>query len=74
MCVDYRVLNKKTIKNRYHIPRIEELLDELHDAVYFSKIDLHSKHHQIHMREQDVEKTTFPAIMDITSSWSCHLV
>jgi hypothetical protein len=40
MCIDYKTLSKKTIKNRYPIPRIYELLDELHGAVYFTKIDL----------------------------------
>ncbi|GKB33487.1 putative reverse transcriptase domain-containing protein [Tanacetum coccineum] len=59
MCIDYHELNKLTIKNRYLLPRIDDLFDQLQRACYFSKIDLRSGYHQLRVHDDDISKTAF---------------
>nr|GEZ18622.1 putative reverse transcriptase domain-containing protein [Tanacetum cinerariifolium] len=59
MCIDYLELNKLTVKNRYPLPRIDDLFDQLQGSSVYSKIDLRSGYHQLRVREEDIPKTTF---------------
>ncbi|GJX87137.1 putative reverse transcriptase domain-containing protein [Tanacetum coccineum] len=59
MCIDYRELNKLTVKNRYMLPRIDDLFDQLQGSSVYSKIDLRSGYHQLRVRKEDIPKTVF---------------
>ena len=59
LCIDYQQLNKITIKNKYPLPRIDDLFDQLQGASVFSKIDLRSRYHKLRIKETDAPKTTF---------------
>jgi hypothetical protein len=59
LCIDYRALNEMTVKNKYPLPRIDDLFDQLGRSKYFSKIDLRSRYYQLKIRSEDVPKTVF---------------
>ena len=59
LCIDYRQINKVTIKNKYPLPQVNDLFDQVGGAKVFSKLDLWSGYHQINIKEEDVNQTTF---------------
>jgi hypothetical protein len=59
LCIDFRQLNKVIVKNKYSLPRIDDLFDQLKDVKIFSKIDLRSGYHQVRIKEEDISKTAF---------------
>ena len=61
LCIGYRELNKVTIKNKYPLPRIDDLFDQLNGARVFYKLDLQSGYHQLKVKKEDIQKTTFIA-------------
>ena len=64
MCVDYRALNAVTIKNKYPLPRVDKLFDQLHGASYFTKIDIRSGYHRVQICLADIPKTAFRTRFD----------
>jgi hypothetical protein len=59
LCVDYRTLNEVIVKNKYPLPRIDDMFDQFCGTCVFSKIDLRSRYHQLKIRECDIPKTAF---------------
>ena len=67
--MEYRELNKLTIKNRYPLTRIDDLFDQLQGRTIFSKIDLRSGYHQLRIKEEDIPKIAFRTRLGIISFW-----
>jgi hypothetical protein len=59
LCIDFRKVNKSTMKNKYPLPRIDDLFDQLRGSKIFSKIELRSGYHQVRIKEEDINKTYF---------------
>ena len=59
LCIDYRQLNKVTVKNKYPFPRIDDLFDQMRGAKVFSKVDLRSDYHQVRIKDEEIHKTSF---------------
>jgi hypothetical protein len=74
MCPYYRQVNKITIKDKFHVPIFDELLDELQGEKLFTKLDLHSRYHQIRMRQEEIPTTTFRTHEGNYDICLCHLV
>jgi hypothetical protein len=72
-CTDYRALNAAIIKDRFPIPTVEDMLDELYGASYFTKFDLQAGYHQVRVSPPDIPKLHSGHIMDIMSTWLCLL-
>ena len=66
LCIDYRQLNRVMIKNRYPLPRIDDLFDQLRGARVYSKIDFRTSYHQLRVKEIDIPKTTFRTLIRVT--------
>jgi hypothetical protein len=73
MCVDYRSVNDVTVKNKYLLPRIEDLFDQMRGARVFSKIDLRSGYHQMKIRPSGNPKTAFSTRYGLYEFMKCHL-
>lgn len=73
LCVDYRQLNKVSVKNKYHLPNIDELFDQLQGAQCFSRNDLLLGYHQLKIKRDDITKTVFARVLEIINFWLCSL-